>query len=67
VSDLNPNSVIKLIYEKAKFDLGLILLLSLDFIVAHSHQVSLQNRGHLNLDVVVSLFLVNQLGLRVVM
>ena len=65
--DLIPDGIHKLFNEKVVGDLGHILLLLEDFLIATLYEVGLQRYGHLNVDICLYVLLWNQLNLSVVL
>lgn len=66
-SNLVPNSISKLANEEVVGDLGDILLLLEDFLVAALHEVGLEADWHLDVDVAIDVFLRNQLNFSVIL
>ena len=65
--DLIPDGIDELFNEKVVGDLGNILLLLEDFLIATLYEVGFQRHGHFNVDICLDILLWNQLNLSVVL
>lgn len=65
--DLIPDGIHELFNEKVVGDLGYILLLLEDFLIATLYEVGFQRHGHFNVDICLDILLRNQLNLSVVL
>ena len=66
-SDLVPDGVNEFFNEKVVGDLGDVLLLLEDFLIATLYEVGFQRDWHLNVDICLDIFLWNQLNLSVIL
>ena len=65
--DLIPDGIHELFNEKVVGDLGYILLLLEDFLIATLYEVGFQRHGYFNVDICLDILLRNQLNLSVVL